>query len=228
LAYQRGLNEEARAALSPGELSPADADALYLLGFVLGDQGDHESAKACAARALRLNPSLGRARTNLSLERFDPRSYHTAQEARAARGLQDARGAAESGRLAHFNLGLAFRQKGYLEEALREYGTALERGEEPNLTRQAMAEVHLLRGDMRAALALYDRLVADQPQHARHWNGRGVALHHAGRYAEALASYEAALARDPECVAALNNLGVAAFTGAMSPTRWRPSSGRWG
>jgi tetratricopeptide (TPR) repeat protein len=212
VAYHRGLNEEARVALSRVvELSPDDADAYHLLSFVLGDQGDHEGAKAAAAAAQRLSPALGRARANLSLERFDPRSWHHAREVREARGLRDPGVDADSARLAHYRLGLAFRQKGYLDGALKEYRLALERGEDPALVQQGMAEVHLLQGDTRAALPLYDRLLAGQPQDAGLWNARGITLHHAGRYADALASYERALEADPGHVAARNNLGVAAF-----------------
>src|SRR3989441_13206980 len=42
----------------------------------------------------------------------------------------------EGNELAHYNLGLAFRQKGYYNEALREYRLALERGEDRRLTLQ--------------------------------------------------------------------------------------------
>ena len=58
-------------------------------------------------------------------------------------------------------LGLAFRQKGYYPEALREYRLALDHGEDRRLTLQAMAEVHLLRRDLDSALELYDALVED-------------------------------------------------------------------
>ena len=61
--------------------------------------------------------------------------------------------------LAHYNLGLAFRQKGYYAEAQREYQLALERGEDRALVLQAMAEVHLLRKDPEAAITLYDNLI---------------------------------------------------------------------
>jgi tetratricopeptide (TPR) repeat protein len=208
VAYQRGMNEDARAALSRCvDLAPTDADALYLLGFVLGDQGDHEGATHATARALRLNPSLGRAQANLSLERYDARSYAKAREAREARGLADT----VTAQLAHYNLGLAFRHKGYLPEALKEFRIALERGEDGTLVRHAMAEVYLLRGDMREALRVYDELLRDQPHNARFWNERGIALHHAGQYAEALASYESAIDASEHYAWAWNNLGVAAF-----------------
>jgi tetratricopeptide (TPR) repeat protein len=212
VAYHRGLNEEARRALTRAvELAPDDADALYLLGFVLGDQGDHAAAQESARRALRINPSLGRAHANLSLERFDAHSYARAREQREARGLGDGMSVVEEGQLAHYGLGLAFRHKGYLDEALREYTVALERGEDRQLVQQAMAEVHLLRRDPQAAIALYDQLLETQPDSPKLWNERGVALHQSGRGREALEAYQRAVAADGSYAIALNNLGVASF-----------------
>src|SRR5688500_10360502 len=104
---------------------------------------------------------------------------------------------AEGGQLAHYNLGLAFRQKGYMAEALREYRIALERGEDEGLVLQAMAEVHLLRKDAAAAGELYDRLLTAQPNSPKLWNERGVALHQDGRFVEAAESYSNAITADP-------------------------------
>lgn len=211
-AYHRGLNEEARTSLSRAiELAPDDADAHYLLGFVLGDQGEHEAAQESTRKALRINPSLGRAHANLSLERFDALSYSRAREEREARGVGDGMSVVEGGQLAHYGLGLAFRHKGYLDEAMREYEVALQRGEDPNLVQQAMAEVHLLRRDGRSAVALYDKLLTTQPESPKLWNERGVALHQSGKPAEALSAYEKAVEADPSYVLALNNMGVATF-----------------
>jgi tetratricopeptide (TPR) repeat protein len=211
-AYHRGLNEEALRHLQRAvELAPDDADALYLLGFVFGDLGRHEEAREATQRAMQLNPSLGRAHANLSLERFDARSYERVREAREARGLSSGMQVAEEGTLAHYNLGLAFRQKGYLAEALREYRLALDRGEDRTLVLQAMAEMHLLRRDSAAAVQLYDRLLQENPQSPKLWNERGIALHQEGRHADAAASYEQAIAADGTYVLALNNLGVAHY-----------------
>lgn len=209
-AYHRGLNDEALRHLQRAvELTPDDADALYLLGFVLGDIGRHEEANEAAQRAMQVNPSLGRAHANLSLERFDERSYERVREAREARGLSTTMGVAGDAQLAHHNLGLAFRQKGYYAEALREYRLALDRGEDRTLVLQAMAEMHLLLRDSAAAVQLYDRLLQEHPHSPKLWNERGIALHQAGRHAEAAASYEHAIAADTTYVLALNNLGVA-------------------
>jgi tetratricopeptide (TPR) repeat protein len=209
VAYHRGLNDVARAALERSvALDPDDADAWYLLGFVRGDLGDQDGAMAARQRAMRLNPSLGRARANLSLERFDARSWQRASEVKAARGLAAPVGPTP---MPHYHLALAFRQKGYLAEALKEYRTALQLGEDPDLVTQAIAEVALLRGDMAEAITQYEPLLAKAPGRARYWNERGVALQHLGRHAEALASYERAVDADPHALSARNNLGVAAF-----------------
>ncbi|HEY5544561.1 MAG TPA: tetratricopeptide repeat protein [Gemmatimonadaceae bacterium] len=201
LSYHRGLSDEALAVLR--ELAahrPDDADAQYLLGFVLGDLGHHAEGAEAARRALRLNPSLGRAEANLSLERRVD-----------APAVDPEPAPVPGGALAHFNLGLAFRQKGYHSQALKEYELALQHGEDRGLVTQAMAEVQLLRQDGAAATRLYEQLVADHTESPKLWNERGVALHQSGRAADALQSYERSVALDGDYALALNNLGVARF-----------------
>ncbi len=117
-------------------------------------------------------------------------------------------GIAEGGALAHYNLGLAFRQKGYYVEALREYRLALDAGEDRRLVLQATAEVHLLRRDLPAALALYEELTREAPDSPKIWNERGVCLHQSGRKTAAEESYRKALALDSAYTLAWNNLGV--------------------
>ena len=65
------------------------------------------------------------------------------------------------GALAHYNLGLAFRQQGYYREAVREYRLGLEAGESREHLRNAIAEVYLILGDMDGALEIYDELVEE-------------------------------------------------------------------
>src|SRR5213076_219354 len=76
--------------------------------------------------AIQLNPPLARAQTNLSLERYNAERKSQERRQRLAPEPQ----VVEGNELAHYNLGLAFRQKGYYNEALREYRLALERGED--------------------------------------------------------------------------------------------------
>jgi cellulose synthase operon protein C len=210
--YNRGLSENALILLARAiELSPDSPDAHYLLGFVLGDLGRHEEAREATRRAVQLNPSLSRAQPNLSLERYGPAAYQEMVAERERRRSLHPMEVAEDKHLAHCNLGLAFRRKGYYAEALREYRIALERGEDRHLVLQAMAEVHLLRHDPEAALELYDRLVTEQPGSPKIWSERGVALHQAGRAGEAAASYRRALEVERSYALAHNNLGVALY-----------------
>src|SRR5207249_7475679 len=185
-------------------LNPDNANAHYLMAFVLGDLGRHQDARAASKRAIQLNPPLARAQTNLSLERYNAERKSQQQRARQAPEPQVVEGNA----LAHYNLGLAFRQKGYYNEALREYRLAVERGEDRRLTLQAMAEVHLLKHDFAAALELYETLLREVPDSPKLWNERGVVLHQAGRTDEALASYRHATEVDPQYALAWNNVGV--------------------
>ncbi|HVH68040.1 MAG TPA: tetratricopeptide repeat protein [Gemmatimonadales bacterium] len=209
--YNRGLNSESLAALERAvQLNPDNANAHYLMAFVLGDMGRHQDARAASKRAIQLNPPLARAQTNLSLERYTAERRSQERRQRLVPEPQ----VVEGNELAHYNLGLAFRQKGYYAEALREYRLALERGEDRRLTLQAMAELHLLKHDFSAALDLYDTLLREVPDSPKLWNERGVVLHQAGRRDEALASYRQAVEVDPKYVLAWNNLGVVQAHGA--------------
>ncbi|HEX7843791.1 MAG TPA: tetratricopeptide repeat protein, partial [Kofleriaceae bacterium] len=202
--YNRGLNDAALEALGRAvRLNPDNADAHYLLAFVHGDMGQHEQARAATKRALALNPTLGRAQANLSLEERKSQALRRRSTLEAMRPQ-----VAEGELLAHFNLGLAFRQKGYYVEALREYRLALDSGEDRRLVLQAMAEVHLIRRDLAPALELYDGLVQEFADSPKLWNERGVCLHQANRRDEAAASYARATANDPDYSLAWNNLGV--------------------
>src|SRR5215210_3344993 len=224
--YNRGLTELALVALKEAVArSPDYAEAHYLLAFVYGELGQHEAARSSTKRALELNPMLGRAQANLArgdgagaAQGDGKRGRRDAGEARADEPRRD--DAAASPRrstapqsvpgalLAHYNLGLALRQQGYYEDSLREYQLALDAGEDRRLNLQAMAEVHILRRDLPAALELYDALVAEHSDSPKLWNERGVCLHQSGRRKEAITSYEKAVKIDPLYQLAWNNLGV--------------------
>src|SRR5437867_11779430 len=182
------------------------------MAFVLGDLGRHQDARVASKRAIQLNPPLARAQTNLSLERYTAERKSQERRQRLAPEPQ----VVEGNELAHYNLGLAFRQKGYYNEALKEYRLALERGEDRRLTLQAMAELHLLKRDLPAALERYGTLLREVSDAPKLWNERGVVLHQAGRTEDALASYRQAVEVDPKYALAWNNLGVVQAHGAAA------------
>jgi tetratricopeptide (TPR) repeat protein len=193
--YNRGLHEDAmRSVRRSIELNPENPDALYLIGFILGDLGRGEEAAEANRRAVMLNPTLVRAQANLSLEtyRHDVTPSHQQKTPAGA----------------HITLGRALRQKGYFQEALREYERAIEGGEANAEVLQAMLELYLLQRDTGAAIATAERFAREFSPTAKTWNGRGVALQLEGRHAEAEESYTRALEIDPSYPFAENNLGV--------------------
>jgi tetratricopeptide (TPR) repeat protein len=200
--YNRGLNEPALVELEAAiARNPEYADAHYLLAFVLGDMGRHDEARAAAKRAIALNPSLSRAQANLSLGALSHPRDDSDSVGDAPLPVPDAA-------LAHFNLGLAFRQKGYLVEALREYRLGLDAGEDRRLVLQAMAEVELLRRELPSALERYDELTRQDPDSPKLWSERGVCLQQLGQREAAEESYLRAVDLDPDYAIAWNNLAV--------------------
>jgi cellulose synthase operon protein C len=193
--YNRGLHEEAmRSVRRSIELNPENPDALYLIGFILGDLGRGEEAAEANRRAVMLNPTLVRAHANLSLETYRQSLTPSSQQKTSAG--------------AHITLGRALRQKGYFQEALREYEKAIEGGEANAEVLHAMLELYLLQRDTGQAIATADRFAREFSPTAKTWNGRGVALQLEGRHAEAEDSYKKALEIDPGYPFAHNNLGV--------------------
>ncbi|CAN5780211.1 hypothetical protein BH23GEM9_BH23GEM9_28140 [soil metagenome] len=200
--YQRGLTAEARAALERAiELDSGLAEAHHLLAFVYGEEGKAELAAQMAARATELNPSLGKAEAGLSLDSYSTARYEELIGEKTP-------GVAEGGELAHYNLGLAFRQKALYDEALREFRLASERGEDSFLVQQAQAEMLLLRGGSGEALELYQQLIRHEPSSPKLWNELGVARHQAGELEEAEDAYRRALDIDPDYALAWNNVAV--------------------
>lgn len=201
--YQRGQNEQALAVVDALLVDhPQHADAHRLRGFVLGDMGHHEAARDAAQTAATLNPALDTVDGDLSLAAMTP--------AAAPRG--DVMAVEPEGTLAHYGLGLAFRQRGYFREARREFERAMAQGEDERLVSHALAELDLIGGDAAAAQGRY-RALLDRDDTARCWNELGVALHQAGDVADAAAAYRRALHLDPRYALAYNNLGVALADG---------------
>ena len=204
--YQRGQNEQALSALDSLLLLDDEvADAHLLRGFVLGDMGRHEAGMEAARRASALNPSLSTAQANLSLEKVLSSGSHMVIDPNVAPVLT----VVPTGDMAHYSLGLAFRQRGYFAEARREFDRALTQKEDERLVRHAIAELDLIAGNFAVATASYESLLQTHGETARWRNEHGVAMHQSGAVALAAESYRRALRCDPRYALAYANLGVA-------------------
>lgn len=194
--YQLGQNEQ---ALDQADLlldrSPAFAEAWLLRGFILGDIGHHEQAMESTQRAYTLNPLLEASQRTLSI----PAGSETTTPLMAV---------TPEGVMPHYGLGLAFRQRGYLNEARVEFERAAQHGEDPLLVQHALAELDLISGDSSTATRRMEGLLS-QRENSRFWAEHGVARHQAGAIFDAADSYRRALRLDPRNALAYNNLGVA-------------------
>lgn len=200
--YNRGLGEEALRFLRKSiDLNPANPDAHYLAGFILGDLGHVEEAREANRRAVALNPSLTRAQANLSLE------HRRGSTDAPVDGTADSQSSGRTGS-PHLTLALALRLKGYHEEALRECRAALDAGEDPSRSLEAIASLHLLLGQPHQALEAYDRCLAVSAENPRIWNLRGIALYMMGRCNDAEESFRRCLSGDASYAPAHNNLGA--------------------
>jgi tetratricopeptide (TPR) repeat protein len=202
--YQQGRSAEARTPLEEAlRLDPGLAAAHHLLAFVYGDLGLDDLAGAAAARAAELDPSLAKVEANLSLDSHSTARYEELVGERPAGPV-----VAEHAALAHYNLGIAFRQKALYDEALREFRLATEQGEDTQLVQQAQAELLLLRGDP-DAVPLYEALTRQEADSPKLWNELGVSHHQRGDLGAAITAYRRGLGLDESYVLVLNNLAVA-------------------
>src|SRR5256885_405554 len=210
--YNRGLHEDAmRSVRRSIELNPENPDALYLIGFILGDLGRSEEAAEANRRAVMLNPTLVRAQANLSLETY----RHEVTPSHAQRTSAGA----------HITLGRALRQKGYFQEALREYEKAIEGGEANAEVLQAMLELGLFRRKhTELALEAYRQVLSSAPEHPVAWNGIGLILVDLEKYADARNAFARAIQANPDFAEAhynmsftLSNLGD--FASALRETK---------
>ncbi len=195
ILYRRGKPEAARRALERAlEIDESAAWPQHLLAFVLGDMGQLEEAQAAAQRALQLDPNLARVDMNLTLD---------------ARPLKPVpRATSERDGRAHLNLGLAYRNTGYIEQALTEFDTALNRGEPAEQVYTAVAETRLMREEWTLAAAAYAAAASSQPGVSAPLVARAAVLVRSGDLAEARTSLDAALSCDGDVGSAYLVLGV--------------------
>jgi tetratricopeptide (TPR) repeat protein len=195
ILYRRGKTELAKKSLERAlEIDTTAAWPQHLLAFVLGDMGQLDEAQAAAQRAMELDPSLARVDMNLTL---DARPVKVAAVATT-----------ESDTRAHLNLGLAYRNTGYFDQALAALDTALQRGEPAGQVYTAIADTRLLQQDWARAAVAYGEAAAASPGVATLHVSRAAALLRLGDVQQARAAALHALSDDKTCGSAYLVLGV--------------------
>lgn len=195
ILYRRGKTDAAKRALEHAlSIDESAAWPQHLLAFVLGDMGDLTGAQAAAQRALQLDPNLARVDMNLTLE-----ARQTKPVARINR---------ESEGRAHLNLGIAYRNTGYLDQALTAFETALSRGEPVAQVFTAIAETHLLREQWALAGDAYGEAAAALPGDPVPLVARAAMLVRHGELANAREAVQQAISCGGEIDSAFLILGI--------------------
>jgi tetratricopeptide (TPR) repeat protein len=112
-------------------------------------------------------------------------------------------------RAARYNLGVVLQSEGRIEDAIRQYGAALEIDPGDLLSHNNLGIALRTQGRLEEAVAHYEAALAIAPEFARARTNLGDALHAQGRVGEAIREYEKALRVRPDFAGAHYNLGVA-------------------
>ncbi len=184
------------------ELEPAYAAARTNLGQVLLARGQSEEALAHCQEAVRLDASSAELHDNLGnvlrvMDRLD-------EAWGALRSRHPPRSRARAG---HAHIGLIFRERGHLGEAVYWLDRAIE--QDPNCVEfwEWLAELHDHRDDPAASIPCWERVLALDPDRAGAHLSLGRALQDEGQLEDARARYLAADRLQPQSGAPLLNLG---------------------
>lgn len=175
------------------EQEPDHSDALHFLGVIAQQIGDPESAVHLIQRAIRQLPNLAPYHNNLG-------------EAQRALGLIDDAAASYRRALeldpgfstAHNNLANILADSGASEEALEGYDRAVAFEPDDSSILFNRANLLLDMGRVEDALSGYSRLLEDFPEYGDAWHVYGLVLETQGRFCEAKAAIERAVALTPE------------------------------
>ena len=95
-------------------------------------------------------------------------------------------------------LGVAYRQKGRLSEAVGAYRAALVRDPENPVIMKNLGDAHLLNKEYSAAVEQYETVLQSNPRFHQAHSGLGIAYYQTGKYSEALEEFEIVLKLDPQ------------------------------
>ncbi|MEN8375268.1 MAG: tetratricopeptide repeat protein [Gemmatimonadota bacterium] len=163
------------------EQQPQYADVHQLMGLCLCLLGQPEAGLQSFGHALRINPNYVEALLNKAITLSELGEFEAATESFEAARQSEYAGAgrfssAVANRLAeaHAELGDRYLEAGDVEEALRQFGRAVDlRPTYPDL-RTRLAEAYLRSGDLDAAERELDRAVEERPAFVRARAARGL------------------------------------------------------
>lgn len=200
--YNLGRTDESVAELNAAIKLDTDYwRSHFLLSFAFGDNGQLQEALEESRVASRLNPSFQNAEANLALSN------------RAKDGPSDIPRAGFGKDIASlestsFTLGIAYRERGFVKEALREFQKALQDMADTDRVHIEIGKIHIVEGNTDAAAEAFLRTLEANPGNAEAYRLLGCVYHMRGEFHEAALCYLQAFRLSSADADTMNNLGV--------------------
>jgi Flp pilus assembly protein TadD len=196
-----------RTTHQPGTGAPGTLpgiDMAFTDGLAHHQAGRLAEAERLYWRVLAIEPGHADSLHLLGLIAYQGRRYDLAIE-RIQRAI------AINGREAvyHFNLAIAFQDRGSLDEAIASYRRAIALDPCHWRALNNLADMLRDKGDLAEAVTCYRRAIDLIPGDAEAHNNLGGVLHRQGLLEDAVACYRAAIEARPDHALARNNLGLA-------------------
>jgi tetratricopeptide (TPR) repeat protein len=200
--YNIGRTDEAIAELNAAIKLDADYwRSHFLLSFAYGDNGQLQEALEESRVASRLNPSFQNTEANLALSGCGAGS--AGEASRNCSGKEVASLESTS-----FTLGMAYRERGFTKEALKEFQKALRDMPDADRVHMEIGKIHIAEGSMDAAAEAFLKTLEANAENVEAYRLLGCVYHLKGEYYESALCYLQAFRLNSADADTMNNLGV--------------------
>jgi tetratricopeptide (TPR) repeat protein len=200
--YNLGRTDESIAELNAAIKLDTDYwRSHFLLSFAFGDNGQLQEALEESRVASRLNPSFQNAEANLALSsrgKDGPSDLPRATLGKEVASLEST----------SFTLGIAYRERGFAKEALKEFQKALQDMPDTDRVHIEIGKIHVVEGNTDAAAEAFLRTLEVNPENAEAYRLLGCVYHVRGEFHEAALCYLQAFRLNSADADTMNNLGV--------------------
>jgi len=200
--YNLGRTDEAIAELNMSVKLDTDYwRSHFLLSFAFGDNGQLQEALEESRVASRLNPSFQNAEANLALSSRGKDGSDDGAHQGAGKDIASLESTS-------FTLGIAYRERGFTKEALKEFQKALQDMTDTDRVYMEIGRIRLAEGNADAASEAFLKTLEANPDSAEAYRLLGCVNHIRGELHEAALCYLQAFRLNSADADTMNNLGV--------------------
>lgn len=206
--YNLGRTDEAIAELMAAiKIDSEYWRSHFLLSFAYGDIGHFQEALEESRIASKLNPSFQNTEANLALSEYGEDSTDSLMG-----GMSKDIPSLES---TSFTLGVAYRERGYYKEALKELKKALQDMPEKDRVHIEIGKVYLSQGDEIESLKAFLKALEENPENPTAFRLCGCIYHIQEKYRKAAICYLQSFRLNSGDADTMNNLGVLLYQSGL-------------